>query len=70
VINQTVHCFYIHYRRPCAGQNCQHRLNGQCCGLVTDNQFERLKVFDLVMLGIGVGFFAIAVAYVAACDRL
>jgi len=31
---------------------------------------QRLKMTDIVMLAIGLGFFVIALAYVAACDRL
>ncbi|MGB9164417.1 MAG: hypothetical protein WCC41_08220 [Rhodomicrobium sp.] len=30
----------------------------------------RLEMTDIVMLALGVGFFVIALAYVAACDRL
>ncbi len=30
----------------------------------------RLKMTDIVMLAMGIGFFIIALAYVAACDRL
>jgi len=45
----------------------------RCCGGTSGRkriQQLRHKVFDLVMLGIGVGFFALAIGYVAACDRL
>jgi len=31
---------------------------------------ERLEMTDIVMLTMGIGFFMIALAYVAACDRL
>jgi hypothetical protein len=30
----------------------------------------RLEMTDILMLALGVGFFVIALAYVAACDRL
>jgi hypothetical protein len=30
----------------------------------------RLKMTDIVMLAMGIGFFVVALAYVAACDRL
>jgi hypothetical protein len=29
-----------------------------------------LKMLDAIMLAIGVAFFALAIAYVAACDRM
>ena len=31
---------------------------------------ERAKMLDVVMLVIGLGFFALAVGYAYACDRL
>ncbi len=33
-------------------------------------QIQGLKMTDLVMVAMGLGFFVIALAYVAACDRL
>jgi len=27
-------------------------------------------MLDIIMLAIGIGFFAVAIAYVSACDRL
>jgi hypothetical protein len=31
---------------------------------------QEQPMLDLIMLAIGIGFFAIAVAYVAGCERL
>jgi hypothetical protein len=33
-------------------------------------QTERLEMLDAVMLAMGLGFFAVALGYVSACDRL
>jgi hypothetical protein len=34
------------------------------------NAIEAAPMFDLAMLAIGLGFFALSVAYAYACDRL
>lgn len=33
-------------------------------------QQERAEMLDVIMLAIGLGFFALAVGYTYACDRL
>ena len=33
-------------------------------------RLRRLEMLDLILLAAGIGFFALAVAYVAACDRM
>jgi hypothetical protein len=43
-----------------------HRTTPSCTALAT----RSIKMLDLVMLAIGLGFFALSVGYTIACDRL
>jgi hypothetical protein len=50
------------------------RLTGINCarsrGSRSDHPARRIEMFDATMIVAGLAFFAVALAYVAACDRL
>jgi hypothetical protein len=43
--------------------------NGCCVGSVVDSARSN-PMLDVIMLALGLGFFAVALAYVAGCERL
>ena len=57
-----------------AGSRSVRWVRPPVAGLPTVDQsslFERdIPMLDVILVAIGLGFFAISVAYVAACDRL
>ena len=42
----------------------------QAPALIAGEEIESRSMLDIVMLAIGLGFFALSVAYAYACDRL
>jgi hypothetical protein len=63
------HCFYMAFRRPSLALWRLRFGAGAACSL-RPNRKKECKMTDLLMLCLGLGFFAAAVAYVLACDRL
>ena len=54
--------FYSWARRPRFEQRCEAGIGAYPQG--------DIRMLDLILIAVGLGFFALSIAYVLACDRL
>jgi hypothetical protein len=57
-------------RSPSSQRRSYLRKPAACWRLLAGEKEESRGMLDILMLVIGIGFFALAVAYAVACDRL